>query len=564
MTKSTYNPKYVEQFDRVIDYIVRFDKAALSRSQWSSLYPALLGLSERLSVLAHKQNGLFQWLLSTHIQNLAYAQSLRLKRIAIVAGLCRAHNYHRSDTQVMMMAALSADISVLSLLNKRHNGEALSSAERQRFSQSALLSLKMLSLSAEEQPALTQIIAKLKRYRREIISHQRAPLYDGYTRIVACASILAEQMTATRPLHLFNACAQLYKATHNVAIQQDCDTLVDFYSPQLLGSRQRFEENDYLYMGCHPDGQYIFTDAQATKSRFRLLANPHWQYRQPVRYRSWSSVSARASVPVQRASSAAGAQRDHDAIVAQIRGAQGYSDIEKVIAQDDTLVAQIMMQASQYNRGAQQASSLRHALSMVGLYSVGDFIARVMLEEKMLQLCHPMAQFLQARVHSAIRIVEDIARQTKDLQHERLSALLLCYFNFFIFECPQRLSRTIALNPLKTPMQQDIARPLATLLGVQQYDNEALRHYLTRHIGSNEWVNALLNSEQQPFDQLNSNARLCCTLKIILFYTFSGPATASAWQQQLVKQTMVDWQGPSTKIERLVDRALSCAPHNGI
>ncbi|MEO2279935.1 hypothetical protein [Pseudoalteromonas pernae] len=568
MTKSTYNPNHVQELGKLVNYIAKLHKATRDKSQWPSLYPALLVLSERLSTLNNNSSSLFQWLLSCELTQFPYATRLHIKRIAALACLTKSQGYQAKDCQLMMMAILSADLSVLGVINKRAQNTPLSEREVQQLQRSTLLSIKMLDINAQQHPALVQILAKSKQYQRIITNKQNAQLYDGYTRMVALAQLLGNYTTATATkegVHFFNACAYIYKITRQTDIQSLCTQIIEYLSPQLLGSYSQRGDQCFIYMGQHPDNEHVFSDLRTDKPRYRIIKQPHWQYvSQCEIYDDVNDLLERVGAPVQRLSKASQRTVDNRVLVQQLSQAHSYSEIEKCVADHPQLIERIMQEASAYNRTYQSAGTLRHALSMVGLYKVGDFITRVLLEQQVQVLKHPLAAFIKARVDCTHKLVAFMSEKMQNVYSERLSALYLCYFNYFIQEAGTKLSRTSALDPLKLPFDEHAPRPIAALLGVTEYDKEALRAYLVQHIGESEWVTALIQSEQLPFNELNTNARICFTFKLVLFHLYGHGHSIEPWQQQLVKNTMIECQGPSIQLETLITQALSIAPYNGV
>ncbi|WP_462159966.1 hypothetical protein [Pseudoalteromonas sp. GB56] len=568
MTKSIYNPNHVQELGKLVSYIAKLHKATRDKTQWSSLYPALLVLSERLSTLNHNNGSLFQWLLSCELTQFPYATRLHIKRIAALACLTQSQGYQAKDCQLMMMAILSADLSVLGVLNKRADNKPLSEREALQLQRGTLLSIKMLDINAHQHPALVQILAKTKQYQRIITNKQSAQLYDGYTRMVALAQLLGNYTTATASkegVHFFNACAYVYKTTHHTDIQFLCTQIIEHLSPQLLGSYSQRGEQSFVYMGQHPDNEHIFSELRTDKPRYRIIKKPHWQYLSQCEiYNDISELIERIGAPVQRSHKVVRNTQNNHYLVQQLSQAHSYSEIEKCIAERPELIARIMQEASAYNRTYQSAGTLRHALSMVGLYNVGDFISRVLLEQQVQELQHPLAAFVKARVQCTHKLVAFMSEKMKNVYSERLATLYLCYFNYFLQEAGAKLSRTAALDPLKLPFDEHAPRPIAALLGVSHYDKSALHAYLVQHLGESEWVSALIQSEQLPFNELNTNARICFTFKLVMFHVYGHGHNIEPWQQQLVKNTMLECQGPSIQLETLITQALSIAPYNGV
>ncbi|MBS3797655.1 hypothetical protein [Pseudoalteromonas sp. BDTF-M6] len=568
MTKSTYNPKQVQELGKLITYIARLHRACRDKSQWPSLYPALLALSERLSRLNSQQGSLFHWLLSAELDPLPYATRLHVKRIAALACLVQARQYHAKDCELLMMAALSCDLATIGLLNKRGAGQAFSEREQKQWQQGGLLSLKMLNINTEQQPALVQIVAKNRRYQQVLSSNKHVQLYCGFTRTLALAQHLAtlNTSTSTRPgQHFFNACASVFTQSTNEAVQQDCRLLVDCLSPQLLGSLWQRGEQTLVYLGQRQHHEYIFIELGADEHRYRLIPKPQWQYEdtQP-HYATLDAFLQHLSAPLQRQSSVAAPQRLPTELLQQVQRAKGYADMERLLSNEPQLQTHVLEAAGAYNRTTQAAANVRHALSMVGLYNIGDFITRVSLSQQVAQLRHPLSGFLLGRINTACAVIQHLSARMKNLYPERLMALYLCYFCYFVEQTPQLLSRSIALDPLKLPFTEQNPRPMAALVGVSQYDHADLAAYLKQHLGDGEWLNALLQSEQQPFNELSTNALVCYSFKLVLFHLYGYDHPYAPWQQQLVKKAMLESQGPSTQLDKLVSETLNIGPYNGI
>ncbi|MFY8274810.1 hypothetical protein AAEU32_11865 [Pseudoalteromonas sp. SSDWG2] len=570
MTKSTYNPKHTQELGKLIKYVARFLKAANDKSQWPSLYPALLVLSERLSNLNEQQGSLFQWLLSCEVMQFDYATRLHLKRVGALAVICKSQGYRQSDCQLMMMALLACDLSITNLLKKRAQGLALEGKEKERYQRAPLLSLKMLNVGSQQQPALTQILAKSLPYQRIISHHKNAQLHDGYARTVALAKLLGNYCTTTshKPgLHFFKACALVFKTTHHLDVYNACIKVVDYLSPQLLGSCASFDDNNFIYMGRHPDNEHIFLDTQGDKPRYRLIEQPVWNYEPNcVEYGSFDTWFSRIDAPVKRLEMHhSEPTKNYTQLMHDLSFADSYEQIEECIASDHDLVAMIMKKAASYNRTENHASTLRHALSMVGLYNVGDFITRVIFEHQISRLQHPLAHFISARITSTVNVISELSQNMPNVQVQQLAALYLGYFNFFLTQSRHHFSRTLALDPLKLAFDEHNPRPMSALLGISNYDDHALHAYLSEHLGTkNQWVDALLHSEQLPFNELDAQGRLCLAIKLVVFHLYGPNHPISPWQNQVVEKAMTEHQGPHQELAVLVQLALSCAPANGI
>lgn len=506
---------------------------ALSRqqSQRHKLLPAINALSNKLLAIYQHEPTLMAWVLNGEFSNLNYSSALTLKRLTCICALCHALGYRSTQSKVMLVASLISILACYDLIEKKSQGESLTPPEQQRWLAQSQLGLKIAHIEPAAHPTLTQIVAKLTRYQYQISAAASYPLYDGYTRLVALAHLLAEPLCSKahrQAKHLYLVIAHLYQRTTHLKVKSQLRLLHTHLGEQLAGSVYYHQETPYCYLLKHPEKGSLLMTLNSEKSSIKSIKNPQWDFQQPLlKHSDINALQRFLLLPneLQTSKQASVKPLIKNGFFRSLVPCQSYQEIEQLLTPYPQLHHALISAAALYNRGAKPPQTLRHVLSMIGLANAANFITRVTLQQQFSELAHPLSSFIRARVLSCLAIARQVVKDTPH-QIEPLASVLLCYFNYFVSQQSHCISRSYALQ---SPSSSRDA-PFAYLIGITDYSHSELHHYLQQTLGTNPWITPLLNSEQQPLNAPTEQSLIINAIRELSLASFSTQQSLSSTQ----------------------------------
>ncbi len=532
-----------------------------SKEEWRKSYPLLAKLAEDMQ--RHYQSAplVMQAQLSLYRQKYGYTENLAFNTLILACTLSECQGYSKEDGQTMAAAALATLLCVRQESDILALGETLDPEQKKRWQYRYHLALKMLTESGTPQPALSGILAKLDKYRRALVDGGQIMLYDGMTRLVAIATILAHKITLSpaRPaLSLREAVADLYIRTSDPHAQQLLKRLQGELGDCLAGTRLQLGDKYYLYVGETAEDTRLLAELssnnikmRSSKQIFSVASRQTKVDDERIAFALWFHC-----LPHIKARSQQEALPDLDSLFDALSGSnQSYGKLVSILAPYPALTKLVQQSAESYNREGQTAANLRHALSMVGSYNAPPFVSRVILQHQLMGIRHPLDSHIKARVHGVLAVCRLVLSKRQDLHFEHPAACLMAYLLFLCTHGSSLISRSVHGFDESTSEQ---VLPLALILGSPKPESAALSGFLRQHVGHNRWAEALIQSETQQKNELSGNARYLATIKLLCFLVFLPGFRPSAWQKQLLETTSkeLEWKNGEQLAQSLVELGL--------
>lgn len=534
-----------------------------NKQKWTALYPMASKLAEQYRVLYSEQPFALQARLTLYNPNYSYATNLVVSQSVITAALCKSQHYNNALSELYIAASLIEHLCVGAQLNKLCEQTPFQDSDKNIWKMRHQLAAKVMLSSGDSAKPVTQLLAKLSKYKQALVSAPKIMLYDGGITLIALANIISMNITsntANKHMSLFKALTDLYIRTPNLFALQLIKSLIAHLGPLLPGSRVFYAEQTMIYLATDAQQKHILiSTANPNKLAWfsvkaTLNDNPkQWHCAdKTISFKVFNSehVKSKSVVGVDKAQSLL-------ELISNIKSQHEYSykGLSQLMAAHPQVVANLCEAVKPYNKEHQAAKDLKHSLSMVGYYNAPAIIQRVVFEQLVNVTPHPLQAYVTNRLNGLVKIMALLVSKNKHDQFEHITLPLYAYAHFLLTQCSTQLSRKTLIDD--TP-NKTLSAPICSFFGVDSINNEQLTQQLTHLLSDNPWTTALLEAEQTPKKHLTDSHKLWITLKIVAQSVFKPELALTAWQLQTLNEQLkiLNWQNPTDFNQKLESLAL--------
>ena len=534
-----------------------------NKQKWTALYPMASKLAEQYRVLYSEQPFALQARLTLYNPNYSYATNLVVSQSVITAALCKSQHYNNALSELYIAASLIEHLCVGAQLNKLCEQTPFQDSDKKTWQVRHQLAAKVMLSGGDSAKPVTQLLAKLSKYKQALVSAPKIMLYDGGITLIALANIISMNITsntANKHMSLFKALADLYIRTPNLFALQLIKSLIAHLGPLLPGSRVFYAEQTMIYLATDARQKHILiSTANPNKLAWfsvkaTLNDNPkQWHCAdKTINFKVFNSehVKSKSAVDVDEAQSLL-------ELISNIKLQHEYSykGLSQLMAVHPQVVANLCEAVKPYNKEHQAAKDLKHSLSMVGYYNAPAIIQRVVFEQLVKVTPHPLQAYVTNRLNCLVKIMALLVSKNKHDQFEHITLPLYAYAHFLLTQCSTQLSRKTLIDD--TP-NKTLSAPISSFFGVDSINNEQLTQQLTHLLSDNPWTTALLEAEQTPKKHLTDSHKLWITLKIVAQSVFKPELALTAWQLQTLNEQLeiLKWQNLTDFNQKLESLAL--------
>ncbi|MBH0039242.1 hypothetical protein [Pseudoalteromonas sp. SWN166] len=523
-----------------------------NKQKWTALYPIASKLAEQYRVLYSEQPFALQARLTLYNPSYSYATNLVVSQSVITAALCKSQHYNNDLSELYIAASLIEHLCVGAQLNKLCEQSPFQDSDKKIWKMRHQLAAKVMLSSGDSAKPVTQLLAKLSKYKQALVSAPKIMLYDGGITLIALANIISMNITsntANKHMSLFKALTDLYIRTPNLFALQLIKSLIAHLGPLLPGSRVLYAEQTMIYLATDTQQRHVLiSTANANKlAWYRVKAalndNPkQWHCTdKTISFKVFNSehVKSKSEVEVDKAQSLL-------QLISNIKLQHEYSykGLSQLMAAHPQVIANLCKAVRPYNKEHQAAKDLKHSLSMVGYYNAPAIIQRVVFEQLVNVTPHPLQAYVTSRLNGLVKIMALLVSKNKHEQFEHITLPLYAYVHFLLTHCSTQLSRKTLIDD--TPNKK-LSAPICSFFGVNVINSEQLTQQLTHLLSDNPWTAKLLEAEQTPKKHLTDSHKLWITLKIVAQNVFKPELALTAWQQQTLLEQLkiLNWHNPT-------------------
>ncbi|KAA1153616.1 hypothetical protein EU510_07400 [Pseudoalteromonas sp. FUC4] len=514
-----------------------------NKQKWTALYPIASKLAEQYRVLYAEQPFALQARLTLYNPSYSYATNLVVSQSVITAAFCKSQNYDSALSELYIVAALIEHLCVGAQLNKLCKQTPFQDSDKKIWKMRHQLAAKVMLSSGDSAKPVTQLLAKLSKYKQALVSAPKIMLYDGGITLIALANIISINVTsntANKHINLFKALTDLYIRTPNLFALQLIKSLIAHLGPLLPGSRVLYAEQTMIYLATDAQQRHVLiSTANANKlAWYRVKAalndNPkQWHCTdKTISFKVFNSehVKSKSEVEVDKAQSLL-------QLISNIKLQHEYSykGLSQLMAPHPLVIANLCEAVKPYNKEHQAAKDLKHSLSMVGYYNAPAIIQRVVFEQLVNVTPHPLQAYVTSRLNGLVKIMALLVSKNKHEQFEHITLPLYAYVHFLLTHCSTQLSRKTLIDD--TPNKK-LSAPICSFFGVNVINSEQLAQQLTHLLSDNPWTAKLLEAEQTPKKHLTDFHKLWITLKIVAQNVFKPELSLTPWQQQTLNEQL--------------------------
>ena len=535
-----------------------------NKKQWQTLYPVICKLAEQYRLLYDEHPFALQAQLTLFNTKNDFATNLIISQCVLTAALCKSQKYNEELSELYISTALVEHLCVCQELNKLSEQVSFNENEKRTWKLRHQLAGKIILTGGEPVKPITQILAKLNKYKQALVSTPKIMLYDGGITLVALANIIAMNITYNTPkkhIDLYKALADLYIRTPNLFAQKLIKSLIAHIGPLLPGSRVIYFERAMVYLATDSEQRHVLvnTENKDKMTWHRVKASLNDNAKQWLCTDSKLHLSVWNSEHITRRTNKLTTESltllD---LISRIKLQHEYSykGLSQIILPHPQIVNSLCEAVKPYNKEHQPAKDLKHSLSMVGYFNAPAIIQRVVFEQLVYVTPHPLQAFILNRLDCLVKIMSLLVSHNKQFQFEHITLPLYAYTHFLLTQCSTRLSRKILID--ETP-NKTLSIPFYAFFGVNLLNNEQLNVQLKQLLSDNPWTAALLEAEQTPKKQLNSHHKLWVALKTLAQYVFKPELALSPWQQQTLSDqlTAQGWKDKHSFYQQLQELNLS-------
>ncbi|KAA1157332.1 hypothetical protein EU508_16490 [Pseudoalteromonas fuliginea] len=536
------------------------------KKQWQTVYPAVCKLSEQYRELYEQYPVALQARCAVFNPKYSYSVNLVINQCVLTAALCKSQQYNNQLSELYICAALVDHLCVGEQLNKLSKQLKFSDSDKRIWQLRHQLTAKIILTGGDSAKPITQVLAKLSKYKQALVTTPKIMLYDGGITLVAIANIIAMNITyspSKQHISLFKALGDLYIRTPNLFAQQLIKFLIAHIGPLLPGSRVIYNDQLMVYLASDNQQRHILINVENKNKnkiawyRVKALLNSNaiqWQSNDSrIQISVWDSEHMTSTANILNNGSLALIE-----LISRLKLQHEYSykALSQIMAPYPNVIENLCEAVKPYNNEHQAAKSLKHSLSMVGYFNAPAIIQRVIFEQLVKVTPHPLQQFVLTRLECIVEIIALLVSKNKMIQFEHIALPLYGYAYFLLTQCSTHISRKIMID--ETP-NTTLNTPISAFFGVSSLDTEQLKAQLTLLLSDNPWAIALLEAEHLPKKQLNERSKLWVAIKALTQTVFKPQLKLSTWQQQILDQqlTTQKWENHHLFNEQLQELALS-------
>lgn len=534
------------------------------KKQWQTVYPAVCKLSEQYRELYEQYPVALQARCAVFNPKYSYSVNLVINQCVLTAALCKSQQYNNQLSELYICAALVDHLCVGEQLNKLSKQLKFSDSDKRIWQLRHQLTAKIILTGGDSAKPITQVLAKLSKYKQALVTTPKIMLYDGGITLVAIANIIAMNITyspSKQHISLFKALGDLYIRTPNLFAQQLIKFLIAHIGPLLPGNRVIYNDQLMVYLASDNQQRHILINAENKNKiawyRVKALLNSNaiqWQSNDSrIQISVWDSEHITSTANILNNGSLALIE-----LISRLKLQHEYSykALSQIMAPYPNVIENLCEAVKPYNNEHQAAKNLKHSLSMVGYFNAPAIIQRVIFEQLVKVTPHPLQQFVLTRLECIVEIIALLVSKNKMIQFEHIALPLYGYAYFLLTQCSTHISRKIMID--ETP-NTTLNTPISAFFGVSSLDTEQLKAQLTLLLSDNPWAIALLEAEHLPKKQLNERSKLWVAIKALTQTVFKPQLKLSTWQQQMLDQqlTTQKWENHHLFNEQLQELALS-------
>ncbi|GAA59004.1 hypothetical protein P20652_0863 [Pseudoalteromonas sp. BSi20652] len=515
-----------------------------NKQQWSALYPLMCKLAQQYRELYAEYPFALQARLSFYSPNYSYAINLIINQCVLTAALCKSQNYNNALTELYISTALVEHLCVNDQLIKLGEQTNFDESDKKIWKLRHQLSAKIMLTGGDSAKTVTQLLAKLSKYKQALVSAPKIMLYDGSITLLALANIIAMNITynaSKKHISLFKALSDLYIRTPNLFALKLIKSLMGHIGPLLPGSLVSYSEQTMIYLATDAQQRHILiSTANSNKlAWYRVKAslndNPkQWQCAdKTISFKVFNSEHISSKhIPVVNE-----VQNLLDLISRiKLQHEYSYKGLSQVMQAHPQIVSNLCEAVKPYNKEHQAAKDLKHSLSMVGYYNAPAIIQRVVFEQLVNVTPHPLHAFVVNRLDSLVKIMALLVSKNKHDQFEHITLPLYAYTHFLLTDCSTHISRKILIN--ESP-NKSLSTSICSFFGVSTIiDSEKLNLQLSNLLSDNPWTSALLEAEQTPKKHLTNENKLWVALKVVAQSVFKPELPLTSWQLQTFEEQL--------------------------
>ncbi|WP_369619922.1 hypothetical protein [Pseudoalteromonas distincta] len=547
-------------FEKTAVFLASFN----DKEQWQGFYPVICQLSEQYRVLYSEQPFALQAQLCLYNPKYDYANNLVIKQCILTTVMCASQNYNKELSELYISAALVEHLCVCKQLNKLSEQTSFTNNDKKHWQLRHQLAAKVLLLSGDSVKLITQILAKINKYKQALVSTPKIMLYDNGLTLVALANIIVMNITYTssnKQISLFKALSDLYIKTPNIFAQKIIKALIRQIGPLLPGSRVLYAEQSMVYLATDQQQRHLlvnpYNNKKITWYRVKVSLNDNskqWRCNdENLHLDVWSSEH----IAVKKVISQSESVKLLD-LISQIKLKHEYSykGLSNIMAEHKNLIANLCEAVQPYNKDHIPAKDLKHSLSMVGYYNAPAIIQRVVFEQLVNVIPHPLHAYIINRLNALVKIMALLVSKNKKNQFEHITLPLYAYVHFLMTQYSTQLSRKTLIDDIPN---KTMNVPIFSFFGVNAINNEHLTQQLTHLLSDNPWTITLLEAEQTLKKHLKDSQKLWVTLKIIAQSIFKPEIELTVWQQQILNEQLKiqKWSSSTDFHQELVSLGLS-------
>ncbi|WP_404343948.1 hypothetical protein [Pseudoalteromonas mariniglutinosa] len=537
---------------RLFDSTNQLLRLYYQKPKWPQIYPLLSNLAERYYLFYQAYPKSMQAQLSLYVPRYEYTTNLVVNQCVLISALCHSQHYDRTITEQMISCCLANYLCVQKQSNKLAAKQALDEQDKKHWQLRHQLAVKLLHSAGTMTSPIQHLLARLNKYKQALLSAPKIMIYDGATTLVALANIIAMNITYRtdeQHISLYKAVADIYLRTPNQFAQNSLKALIAHVGNYLPASNITLNDQVLTYLCSDENQRHILVDLNNPEKvrwhRVKATFNSHTKQRvcndARLLYTVWFSDNLPSLI---EPDSQQQRQQTYIDLISQLKVQKEYSfsALNKLLAPYPELVEQLRIAVKPYNKEQQIGKDLRHCLSMVGYNNAPAIIQRVIFDTLVAHITHPLASHFIKRLDNLVKITQALVRNTEQLQFEQITLSLYGYVMYLTAHHSTEISRKTLFEHTRNG---HYSAPIATIFGVKNIDQYALKAYLNQLLADNPWTVHLLASEQQKKQTLGDNEKLWVAIKLVALYVFQPKTVFSSWQTQLIDETLVRLNWPS-------------------
>lgn len=541
--ESIVKKKFSVKLNHLFDHTKRFLGAYKNKSQWPALYPQVNKLAQLYRQLYTHNPYALQAQLTLYYSHVDYATNIVIKQTIITTALCASQHFDDELSALYISASLCDHLCVGEQLNTLASQKKFTENDKKRWQLRHKYAAKLMLNGGSTAKPIAYILAKLSKYQHALVSTPKIMLYDGGITLVAMANVLAKNITYSsshKHISLYTALGDLYIRSPNQYAQQLLMSFIAHLGPNIPGSEVNYLDQTMIYLSTDQHGRHVLISLQNERNyawfRVRAKLNDNSIQRvcsdKRLVFSVWDSEHIEKKEPKNATPS--------DLLISLISNIKvqqeySYKGLNQILAAHPYIVLRLCDAVKPYNKEHQSAKDLKHSLSMVGYNNAPAIIQRVVFEELVNTVSHPLKAFIVNRLDALVKIMALVVSKNKQLQFEHIVLPLYAYTYCLLTHYSTSLSRKIRIDELPN---KEMSIAFYSFFGIETVKNDELSLSITHLLSDNPWTLTLLEAERVQKKDMSSNHKLWVAIKALAQYIFKPEHTQSPWQKQVIKEQL--------------------------